>query len=52
MAPLMKQGIGTLLMYLYRVLGLTEEMKQVASSQNSCAVVCNFHCNVLWCFNT
>ena len=31
MAPLMKEGIDTLLMYLYRVLGLTEEMKQVSS---------------------
>eukprot|EP01018_Ginkgo_biloba_P015024 Gb_27372 [translate_table: standard] len=38
LAPLMKEGVDTLLMYLYRVLELTEEMEQLASSENSCVV--------------
>lgn len=38
LAPLMKEGVDTLLMYLYRVLSLTEEMEQLASSENSCVV--------------
>lgn len=38
LAPLMKEGVDTLLMYLYRVLGLTDEMEHLASSENSCVV--------------
>ncbi|XP_057829008.2 vacuolar sorting protein 3 isoform X2 [Cryptomeria japonica] len=38
LAPVMKEGVDTLLMYLYRFLGITEEMEQLASSENSCVV--------------
>ncbi|KAH9322226.1 hypothetical protein KI387_016865, partial [Taxus chinensis] len=38
LALVVKEGVDTLLMYLYRVLGLTEEMEHLASSENSCVV--------------
>jgi hypothetical protein len=34
------EGVDTLLMYLYRALDLVAEMEKLASSQNSCVVVC------------
>ncbi|XP_057545344.1 vacuolar sorting protein 3 isoform X1 [Amaranthus tricolor] len=33
-----KEGVDTLLMYLYRILNCTEEMEKLASSENSCVV--------------
>ncbi|KAL2930455.1 Vacuolar sorting protein 3, partial [Bienertia sinuspersici] len=33
-----KEGVDTLLMYLYRILNCTEDMEKLASSENSCAV--------------
>lgn len=34
------EGVDTLLMYLYRALHLVDDMEKLASSQNSCIVVC------------
>lgn len=34
------EGVDTLLMYLYRALNLVDDMEKLASSQNSCVVVC------------
>lgn len=33
-----KEGVDTLLMYLYRALNLVDEMEKLASSKNSCVV--------------
>lgn len=38
--PPVKEGVDTLLMYLYRALNRMEYMEQLASSSNSCVVVC------------
>lgn len=35
----MKDGVDTLLMYLYRALNRVEEMEALASSENNCVVV-------------
>lgn len=35
-----KEGVDTLLMYLYKILNCTEDMEKLASSENSCVVVC------------
>lgn len=41
-----KEGVDTLLMYLYRILNCTEDMEKLASSENRCVVVRNlFHLN-------
>lgn len=37
--PPVKEGIDTLLLYLFRALDLNEEMEKLASSPNNCAVV-------------
>jgi vacuolar protein sorting-associated protein 3 len=34
------EGVDTLLMYLYRALDLVDDMEKLASSKNSCVVVC------------
>jgi hypothetical protein len=34
------EGMNTLLMYLYRAHDLIDDMEKLASSQNSCVVVC------------
>lgn len=39
-SPEVKDGVDTLLMYLYRALDLVPEMENLASSDNSCVVVC------------
>eukprot|EP00268_Persea_americana_P040336 TRINITY_DN4002_c0_g1_i2.p1 TRINITY_DN4002_c0_g1~~TRINITY_DN4002_c0_g1_i2.p1 ORF type:complete len:984 (-),score=196.53 TRINITY_DN4002_c0_g1_i2:466-3417(-) len=36
--PLVKEGVDTLLLYLYRALNWVDEMEQLASSPNSCVV--------------
>lgn len=36
--PAVKEGVDTLLMYLYRALNHVDAMEQLASSQNNCAV--------------
>lgn len=36
----MKEGVDTLLMYLYRALNCVDEMEKLASAENSCVVVC------------
>ncbi|MQL95338.1 hypothetical protein Taro_028003 [Colocasia esculenta] len=38
LSPSVQEGVDTLLMYLYRALNLVDDMEQLASSQNSCAV--------------
>ncbi|XP_020258553.1 vam6/Vps39-like protein, partial [Asparagus officinalis] len=38
LTPPVKEGVDTLLMYLYRALNCVEDMEQLASSQNSCVV--------------
>ncbi|KAJ3683189.1 hypothetical protein LUZ60_013416 [Juncus effusus] len=38
LSPEMKEGVDTLLMYLYRALDLIPEMEKLASSENSCFV--------------
>ncbi|KAK9145975.1 hypothetical protein Sjap_005878 [Stephania japonica] len=38
LAPSVKEGVDTFLMYLYRVLNYVDEMEQLASSENSCVV--------------
>lgn len=35
-----KEGVDTLLMYLYRALNYVDEMEKLASSENYCIVVC------------
>ncbi|KAJ0081828.1 hypothetical protein Patl1_11772 [Pistacia atlantica] len=37
---LVKEGVDTLLMYLYRALNRVHDMEKLASSENSCIVVC------------
>lgn len=34
-----REGVDTLLMYLYRALNYVEDMERLASSENSCVVV-------------
>jgi vacuolar protein sorting-associated protein 3 len=34
------EGVDTLLLYLYRALDLVDDMEKLASSKNSCVVVC------------
>lgn len=38
---LVKEGVDTLLMYLYRALNRVHDMENLASSENSCIVVCS-----------
>lgn len=38
LTPPLKEGVDTLLMYLYRALNRVEDMEQLASSKNSCIV--------------
>ncbi|KAF9610932.1 hypothetical protein IFM89_025742 [Coptis chinensis] len=38
LAPPVREGVDTLLMYLYRALNLVEEMELLASSENNCVV--------------
>ncbi|KAF5930195.1 hypothetical protein HYC85_031068 [Camellia sinensis] len=38
LTPLVKEGVDTLLMYLYRALNHVEDMERLASSENSCIV--------------
>ncbi|KAK3037096.1 hypothetical protein RJ639_029938 [Escallonia herrerae] len=38
LTPLVREGVDTLLMYLYRALNLVDEMERLASSENSCVV--------------
>ncbi|XP_077241075.1 vacuolar sorting protein 39 [Tasmannia lanceolata] len=38
LSPSVKEGVDTLLMYLYRALNHVDEMEQLASAPNSCAV--------------
>lgn len=38
LSPAVKEGVDTLLMYLYRTLNWIEEMEKLASSENSCVV--------------
>ena len=42
LSPAEMEGVDTLLMYLYRALDLVDDMEKLASSQNSCVVVCIF----------
>lgn len=35
-----REGVDTLLMYLYRALNRVDDMERLASSENSCVVVC------------
>lgn len=44
-----KEGVDTLLMYLYRALNRVDDMEKLASSANSCIVVCYFLPFVLPC---
>lgn len=37
---LVREGVDTLLMYLYRALNRVQDMEKLASSENSCVVVC------------
>lgn len=39
MNPSVKEGVDTLLIYLYRALNRVDDMEYLASSQNSCVVV-------------
>lgn len=50
-----REGVDTLLMYLYRALNRADDMEKLASSTNWCVVVCaillmtnqvKFYCNV------
>lgn len=36
-----REGVDTLLMYLYRALNHVDNMEKLASSENSCIVVCS-----------
>nr|DAD18845.1 TPA_asm: hypothetical protein HUJ06_020308 [Nelumbo nucifera] len=38
LTPSVKEGVDTLLMYLYRALNRVDDMEQLASSENSCVV--------------
>jgi len=40
LSSLEMEGVDTFLMYLYRALDLVDDMEKLASSQNSCVVVC------------
>lgn len=40
LTPSVKEGVDTLLMYLYRALDNVYEMEKLVSSANSCVVVC------------
>lgn len=40
--PPVKEGVDTLLIYLYRALNRVPDMEKLASAQNSCVVVCVF----------
>lgn len=44
LTPLVKEGVDTLLMYLYRALNYVDDMETLASSENSC-VVCRRNWN-------
>lgn len=39
-----REGVDTLLMYLYRALNNVEDMERLASSTNWCVVVCADYC--------
>lgn len=38
-----REGVDTLLMYLYRALNRINDMEKLASSANSCIVVCSIY---------
>lgn len=38
-----REGVDTLLMYLYRALNRIGDMEKLASSENSCIVVCTIY---------
>lgn len=38
-----REGVDTLLMYLYRALNCISDMEKLASSTNSCIVVCDIY---------
>ncbi|GFS33056.1 stress-inducible protein [Actinidia rufa] len=40
LTPSVKEGVDTLLMYLYRALNRVEDMERLATSENCCLVVC------------
>lgn len=40
LTPSVREGVDTLLMYLYRALNHVDDMERLASSENSCVVVC------------
>ncbi|GFZ01542.1 vacuolar sorting protein 39 [Actinidia rufa] len=40
LTPSVKEGVDTLLMYLYRTLNRVEDMERLATSENCCVVVC------------
>lgn len=40
LTPSVKEGVDTLLMYLYRALNRVEDMERLATSENCCVVVC------------
>lgn len=40
------EGVDTFLMYLYRALDLVNDMEKLASSQNSCVVVCTWSLDI------
>ncbi|KAG5614535.1 hypothetical protein H5410_014359, partial [Solanum commersonii] len=43
LAPSVCEGVDTLLMYLYRALNRVDDMERLASSDNSCVVVCLYN---------
>lgn len=53
LAESVREGVDTLLMYLYRALNCVEDMERLASSTNWCVVVranycyCGFHIFIL-----
>lgn len=40
LTPSVREGVDTLLMYLYRALNRVDDMEKLASSENNCIVVC------------
>lgn len=43
LTPSVCEGVDTLLMYLYRALNRVDDMERLASSDNSCIVVCLYN---------
>ena len=46
LTPSVREGVDTLLMYLYRALNHVDDMERLASSENSCIVV--FMLRTIW----